>query len=131
MYGIGGMMAFNVRSLKKFKDLLLQKKLNLLRKAQSTFGEEIKVQPDELPDEVDQASAAYLSSFSLRLRGREKTFMKKIDYTLSKIEDGSFGICEECEEMISVKRLNARPEATLCIQCKETQELREKSLAER
>jgi len=131
MYGIGGMMAFNVRSLKKFKDLLLQKKLNLLRKAQSTFGEEIKVQPDELPDEVDQASAAYLSSFSLRLRGREKTFMKKIDYTLSKIEDGSFGICEECEEMISVKRLNARPEATLCIQCNETQELREKSLAER
>ncbi len=124
-------MAFNDRRLKKFKNLLLQKKLDLLKKAQSTRGEEIKIQPDELPDEVDQASAAYLSSFSLRLRGREKTFLKKIDYTLSKIEDGSFGICEECEEMISVKRLNARPEATLCIQCKETQELREKSLADR
>jgi DnaK suppressor protein len=124
-------MAFNNRSLKKFKDLLLEKKLSLLRKAQATLGEELKVQPTELPDEVDQASAAYLSSFSLRLRGREKTFLKKIDYTLSKIDDGSFGICEECEEMISVKRLNARPEATLCIQCKETQEQREKSRADR
>jgi RNA polymerase-binding transcription factor len=124
-------MAFNARSLKKFKELLLQKKLTLLRKAQLTLGEEIKVQPDELPDEIDQASAAYLSSFSLRLRGREKTFLKKIEYTLSKIEDRSFGVCEECEEMISVKRLNARPEANLCIQCKENQEQREKSLADR
>ena len=123
-------MAFSDSSIQKFKDILLQKKLNLLRKAQSTLGEELKVQPDELPDEVDQASMEYLSSFSLRLRGREKSFLKKIDYTLSKIDDGSFGVCEECEESISLKRLQARPEATLCIQCKEAQEHREKSLAD-
>ncbi len=124
-------MAFGARSLKKFKDTLLQKKVNLLRKADATVGEEIKIEPDELPDEVDKASSEAASSFSLRLRGREKTFLKKIDYALSKIEDGSFGICEECEESISVKRLEARPEATLCIDCKEAQEQREKALADR
>lgn len=119
------------RNLKKFQDILLNKKLNLLRKAKSTLGEDIKVQPDELRDALDQASSEVLSSFSLRLRGREKTLLKKIDYTLSKIDDGSFGICEECEETISMKRLEARPEATLCIQCKEAQEQREKALADR
>ncbi len=124
------MMATADSTLKKFQDILLEKKLNLLRKAQAS-GEEMKVQPDELPDEMDHASAESLSAFTARLRGREKVFMKKIDYALSKIDDGSFGICEECEESISAKRLAARPEATLCIQCKEAQELREKSLADR
>jgi len=124
-------MAYSDQDLKKFKETLHQKKLGILRKAQAALGEEITVQPDELPDELDQASAEILSSFSLRLRGREKTFLTKIDYALSKIDDGSFGICEDCEEKISVKRLKARPEATLCIECKEIQEQREKALAER
>lgn len=123
-------MAFGARSLERFQDILNQKKLRLLQKARLALGEDMVVQPDELPDEVDQASTESQSAFSARLRGREKTFLKKIDYALSKIEDGSFGICEECEEAISPKRLEARPEATLCIQCKEAQEQRERSLAD-
>jgi DnaK suppressor protein len=53
-------------------------------------------------------------------------FLDKIEKALRKIEDGTFGTCEECEEEINVKRLEARPETTLCIQCKENQERKEK-----
>ena len=80
----------------------------------------------DLPDEMDLASSEYLQSFTFRLRGREKVFLDKIEKALRKIEDGSFGVCEECGEEISIKRLEARPETTLCIRCKEDQERMEK-----
>jgi DnaK suppressor protein len=82
---------------------------------------------DDLPDEMDLASSEYLQSFTFRLRGREKTFLKKIENALGKIDQGTFGICEACEEPISMKRLEARPETTLCIRCKEDQERIEKA----
>jgi DnaK suppressor protein len=53
--------------------------------------------------------------------------LKKIERALLKIDEGTFGICEECEEPISIKRLEARPETTLCIRCKEDQERMEKA----
>ncbi|MDX9999858.1 MAG: TraR/DksA C4-type zinc finger protein, partial [Polyangia bacterium] len=56
---------------------------------------------------------------------------KKIDQALARIEDGTFGICEECEEEINAKRLEARPETTMCIKCKEAQERKEKALADK
>lgn len=124
-------MPLNTRKLKKFKELLLAKKLALLKKAKETRGEDMKLELDEFPDEMDLASTEYLHSFTFRLRGREKTFLKKIDHALARIEDGSFGICEECEEEINAKRLEARPETTMCIKCKEAQERREKALADR
>ena len=58
--------------------------------------------------------------------GREKSFLDKINKALAKIDDGTFGTCEECGEDISIKRLEARPETTLCIRCKEDQERMEK-----
>src|SRR5262249_10993328 len=82
---------------------------------------------DDLPDEMDLASSEYLQSFQFRLRGREKTFLKKIDLALAKIDNGTFGICEDCGEPISVKRLEARPETALCIRLKEDQERTEKA----
>ena len=80
----------------------------------------------DLPDEMDLASSEYLQSFTIRLRGRERTFLAKIDKALQKIDASTFGICEACEEEISVKRLEARPETTLCIRCKEEQEREER-----
>ena len=124
-------MALSARRQKKFKDLLEKKRLVLLRNAQSTLDEDMKLEQDEFPDEMDLASTEYLHSFTFRLRGREKTFLKKINYALTKIEDGTFGICEECEEAIAAKRLEARPETTMCIKCKEAEERREKALADR
>ena len=62
-----------------------------------------------------------------RLRDREKFLLKKIDDALARIENATFGICEICEEEISIKRLEARPVTTMCIRCKEEQEKQEKS----
>jgi DnaK suppressor protein len=115
------------KDLKRFREILLGKKAELLRNAQKTLTEDMTLDADDLPDEMDLASSEYLQSFTFRLRGREKTFLKKIDHALKKIEDGNFGVCEECEEPISLKRLEARPETTLCIRCKEDQERIEKA----
>ena len=102
------------------------KKKEILRNAQRTLNEDMTLDADDLPDEMDLASSEYLHSFTFRLRGREKAFLDKIQKALQKIEDGSFGVCEECGEEISIKRLEARPETTLCIRCKEDQERMEK-----
>ncbi len=115
------------RDLNRFKKILTEKRMALLRKARATFDEDMTLDKNELPDEMDLAATEYLHSFTFRLRGREKTFLKKIDLALKKIEDGTFGVCEECGEPISVKRLEARPETTMCIRCKEEQEKREKA----
>ena len=115
------------KDLKRFRDILLTRKKDILRNAQRTLNEDMTLESDDLPDEMDLASSEYLQSFTFRLRGREKTFLKKIERALVKIDEGTFGICEECEEPISIKRLEARPETTLCIRCKEDQERIEKA----
>ena len=116
----------NKAQLKKFRTLLEEKRNEIVKKAKQTLDEDMTLDSNDLPDEMDLASSEYLQSFQFRLRGREKTFLKKIDHALRKIEDGTFGICESCDEPISMKRLEARPETTLCIRCKEDQERMEK-----
>jgi DnaK suppressor protein len=116
----------NKAQLKKFKALLEAKRDEIIKKAKQTLTEDMQLDSSDLPDEMDLASSEYLQSFTFRLRGREKSFLDKIQKALAKIEDGSFGQCEECDEEISVKRLEARPETTLCIRCKEDQERVEK-----
>jgi DnaK suppressor protein len=116
----------NKVQLKKFKTLLTEKRDEIIKKAKQTLEEDMALDANDLPDEMDLASSEYLQSFTFRLRGREKVFLDKIEKALAKIEDGSFGTCEECSEEISVKRLEARPETTLCIRCKEDQERMEK-----
>lgn len=115
------------KDLKRFRETLLEKKREILRNAQRTLNEDMTLDSDDLPDEMDLASSEYLQSFTFRLRGREKTFLSKIDHALAKIDDGSFGLCESCGEPISMKRLEARLETTLCIRCKEDQERVEKA----
>jgi DnaK suppressor protein len=109
----------NKTQLKKFKKLLETKRAEIVKKAQQTLEQDMALDADDLPDEMDLASSEYLQAFTFRLRGREKTFLDKIQKALERIEDGTFGTCEECGEPISVKRLEARPETTLCIRCKE------------
>lgn len=115
------------KELKRFREILHEKREEILRNAKRTLSEDMTLDSDDLADEMDLASSEYLQSFTLRLRGREKTFLKKIDHALTKIDDGSFGMCEDCNELISIKRLEARPETTLCIRCKEDQERMEKA----
>jgi DnaK suppressor protein len=115
------------KDLKRFKEILEEKRDTVLANAKKTLNEDMTLDVDDLPDEMDLASSEYLQSFQFRLRGREKVFLKKIDYALAQIEDGTFGMCESCDEPISIKRLEARPETTLCIRCKEDQERTERS----
>ncbi len=116
----------NKAQLKRFRTLLEEKRDDIIKKAKQTLDEDMTLDANDLPDEMDLASSEYLQSFTFRLRGREKSFLDKIEKALVRIDDGTFGICEECAEEISVKRLEARPETTLCIRCKEDQERAEK-----
>jgi DnaK suppressor protein len=108
--------------LKRFKKILEEKREALVKAARESLQEDMTLDTNDLPDEMDLASSEYLQSFTFRLRGRERFFLDKIDQALKRIDDESFGQCESCEEPISVKRLEARPETTLCIRCKEDQE---------
>jgi DnaK suppressor protein len=124
---VGRGYALNKKDLKKFKTMLEDSKKQLLLSAKKTLTEESSFDTDDLPDEIDLASSEYTQSMIFRLRDREKFLLAKIDKALARIESGTFGICEKCEEEISMKRLEARPVTTLCIRCKEEQEQKEKS----
>ena len=112
--------------LKKFREMLEEKREEIIKRAQQTLDQDMALDTDDLPDEMDLASSEYLQSFTFRLRGREKVFLDKIAKAIAKIDDGTFGVCDDCGENISIKRLEARPETTLCIRCKEDQERVEK-----
>jgi DnaK suppressor protein len=79
-------------------------------------------------DEVDLVAVEKENQMDLRLRARNAVYLKKVRKSLQKIEDGSFGECENCGIEISFNRLNARPTADLCIQCKEAEEKEENQL---
>ena len=123
-------MALSEDQLNHYRSILTEKRERLIESAKTTLDTEMVVSQDDRFDEVDQASTEYMQAFSFRLRGRERFLIGKIDKALKKIEAGTFGICEECEEPITAKRLEARPEAPLCIQCKEAQEREEAVYAE-
>jgi DnaK suppressor protein len=115
------------KELKRFQEMLEEKRRSVLDRARQTLSENMTLDTNDLPDEMDLASSEYIQSFEFRLRGREKSLLTKLDNALKKIEEGTFGICEVCEEPIGKKRLEARPETTLCIRCKEDQERDERT----
>ena len=103
------------------KQNLLSQRESLLKEAEETLN----ALPSELnfPDMGDQATAEADRNFMLRLRDRERMLLKKIDETIERIENGpDFGMCGECGAEIGIKRLEARPVTTLCIDCKTRQE---------
>jgi DnaK suppressor protein len=114
------------KDLLRFKTLLEAQKSDLIDKAKKTLLEDMALDVNELPDDMDFATSQADQGIMLRLRGREKTLLKKIEEAIQRINEGEFGICEDCGEEISAKRLEARPVTTLCIRCKEEQERREK-----
>ncbi len=105
------------------KNLLSQREV-LLREAE----EALNILPGEInfPDMGDQATAETDRDFMLRLRDRERMLLKKIDEAVERIENGTFGICENCGNEIGIKRLEARPVTAFCIDCKTRQEEEER-----
>jgi DnaK suppressor protein len=104
-----------------FKKLLHQR-LDEVSEAANGIAGGLTTPADQSPDPIDRASTESQTGLALRIRERERVLTRKIERALSKLEDGTFGTCEECGEEISEKRLQARPVATLCINCKEKEE---------
>lgn len=114
------------KDLAQFTERLIEEKSRLLNHSEKK--DDLQMSHDDLADEVDLASSELNQNVALKLRDRERSLLQKIELALSKIEDGTFGICESCEEQIEIKRLQARPMAELCIRCKEAQEIEEKKI---
>ena len=110
------------RDLEKFKKLLAEEKKRILQNALHMADSSATIDADDLPDIVDLATSDLNMNLNVDLRERERHLMGKIDDALSRIDDGSFGVCEECGETIGIARLQVRPITTLCIKCKEEQE---------
>lgn len=114
-----------ISKLRFFKDMLEGKMNQLLGSAGRTMSQMIN-EGDPFPDPVDRAMSESGRSIELRKRDRERKLILKISKAIQKTEDGTYGICEECGHEISESRLRVRPEANLCIKCKEEQEKIEK-----
>jgi DnaK suppressor protein len=87
--------------------------------------ENLSVSPDDRYDEIDHAASDLEQSMLMRLKNREALYVRKIKDALKRIEAGTFGECQECGEDIELRRLEARPTATMCLSCKEDQERKE------
>ena len=115
---------FRDKKLLEIKKKLITRKESLLAEAEEALNE----LPGQtmFPDLGDQATAETERSFMLRLRGRERRLLKKIDEAIERIESGVFGICDKCGMEIDIRRLEVRPVTTLCIECKIQQEEEER-----
>ena len=105
-----------------FKKLLAARRAKILLEAEEQFDAVRKESDLRMSDEVDMASVEYDQAFEHRMRDRDKGLLKKIEKALARLDEGRYDECESCGNYIGFKRLSARPEATLCIECKEEQE---------
>tara|TARA_B100000959_G_scaffold279396_1_gene339475 strand:+ start:141 stop:548 length:408 start_codon:yes stop_codon:yes gene_type:complete len=117
----------NAKMKEYFRQKLLSWKNELLKESNQTLN---NLQSDNVakPDITDRASEEIDRSFELRTRDRERKLINKIDAALQRIEDGSYGYCDETGEPIGLKRLEARPIATLSLEAQEMHEKAEKRL---
>lgn len=113
--------------LKHFENILRNWKSELMKEVDRTVHH---MQDDaaNFPDPNDRATQESEFSLELRTRDRERRLIKKIDEALKEIESGGYGYCESCGIEIGIRRLEARPTATLCIDCKTLDEIREKQM---
>lgn len=116
------------RDLQFFKDQLLVQRAEILNKTDHFKAGPIAESTGQ-GDEGDMAVSELSLSMTLRLQERQGQLLQKIDHALAKLETGSFGLCEICEEPLNINRLRARPVATLCLACKEEQETKERIFA--
>lgn len=115
----------NDRQKEYFRQKLNRWKDDILRESKGTL-QNLQEQSQHLPDLADRASSETDRAIELRARDRQRKLISKIDAALLRIEDGSYGYCEHTGEPISLKRLDARPIATLSIEAQEAHERREK-----
>nr|WP_245937192.1 RNA polymerase-binding protein DksA [Thioalbus denitrificans] len=118
----------NDKQLAHFRAILESWRRELMEEVDRTVHH-MQDEAANFPDPNDRATQEEEFSLELRTRDRERKLLKKIDETLKHIEDGDYGFCESCGVEIGIRRLEARPTATLCIDCKTLAEMREKQMA--
>ena len=116
------------KQLAHFKEKLDTISEDLLSGANRTISE-MTDHSDNYPDPTDRAAAESDRSFELRIRDRERKLLNKIKEAGERIDNGTYGICDECGDDIALERLEARPVTTYCIECKTRQEQAEKAKA--
>ena len=117
----------NAKMKEYFRQKLESWKNELLKESSQTLNN-LQTENEAKPDMTDRASEEIDRTFELRTRDRERKLINKIDAALRRIEDGTYGYCEETGEPISLKRLEARPVATLSLEAQEMHEKAEKRL---
>ena len=111
--------------LAHFKDILRKWKAELMQEVDRTVMH-MKDEAANFPDPADRATQEEEFSLELRTRDRERKLIKKIDQTIERLEQDDYGFCDACGIEIGIKRLEARPTATLCIDCKTLAEIKER-----
>ena len=117
----------NAKMKEYFRQKLESWKNELLKESSQTLNN-LQTENESKPDMTDRASEEIDRNFELRTRDRERKLINKIDAALRRIEDGTYGYCEETGEPIGLKRLEARPVATLSLEAQEMHEKAEKRL---
>tara|TARA_Y100000768_G_scaffold236705_1_gene179040 strand:- start:331 stop:738 length:408 start_codon:yes stop_codon:yes gene_type:complete len=117
----------NAKMKEYFRQKLVSWKNELLKESSQTLNN-LQNENEAKPDITDRASEEIDRSFELRTRDRERKLINKIDAALQRIEDGSYGYCDETGDPISIKRLEARPVATLSLEAQEMHERAEKRI---
>ena len=118
----------NENQVAHFKKILQAWRDQIVDEASRTVAH-MQDEASNFPDPADRATQEEEFSLELRARDRERKLMKKIENTLKKLDTGDFGYCESCGVEIGIRRLEARPTADLCIDCKTLAEIREKQMA--
>ncbi len=118
-------MTMKPEKLEAFRYMLIQKINDLLGEAEKTVSEMTSTK-ENFPDPNDRASLESDRNFELRIRDRERKLIMKMREAIQRIDEGTFGVCENCGGPISEKRLLARPVTTQCIDCKTKEEKLEK-----
>jgi DnaK suppressor protein len=110
-----------------FKAILKAWRLELMEEVDRTVTH-MKDEAANFPDPADRATQEEEFSLELRTRDRERKLIKKIDKTLIRVEDDDYGFCDQCGIEVGIRRLEARPTADLCVDCKTLDEIKEKQL---
>jgi len=117
----------NENQLAHFKSILLNWKQNLMEEVDRTVHN-LQEEAVNYADPNDRASQEEEFSLELRARDRERKLVKKINHTIERINEDDYGFCDECGIEIGIRRLEARPTATMCIDCKTLAEIKEKQI---
>ena len=115
----------NEEQQEHFRDILLAWKVELMQEVDRTVHH-MQDEASNFPDPNDRATQESEFGLELRTRDRERKLLKKIDQALARIDEGAYGFCEETGEEIGLKRLEARPVATLCVEAQDRREVAER-----